>query len=176
MAYDKVVDSVALDTQLISIADAIRAKTGGTDSLVFPDGFSQAIAAIEAGGSGVVFASGTFTVASDTATNGYVITHNLGVIPQIFILTAKYFMSAHNYNICSYGVIDENIRNVGYNSSNKYAIFFSQKGNDYFINIGLDFNKTITIDDSSITMEECSNANLTGGLLHSWVAVGGIQV
>lgn len=129
-----------------------------------------------AGGSGVVFASGTFTVASDTATNGYVITHNLGVIPQIFILTAKYYMSANNYNICSYGVIAENIRNVGYNSSNKYAFFYSQKGNGYSLRLGLDSNKTIMIDDSSITMEECNVANLTGGLRHSWVAIGGIQV
>lgn len=67
MAYDKVVDSAALDTQLTSIADAIRAKTGGSDSLVFPDGFSQAIAAIEAGGGGGNFTTGEFTLASSTA-------------------------------------------------------------------------------------------------------------
>ena len=75
MAYDKVVDSVALDTQLTSIADAIRAKTGGTDSLVFPDGFSQAIAAIEAGvGSGSAtilgrtYDCGTFISAENAGT------------------------------------------------------------------------------------------------------------
>lgn len=67
MAYDKVVDSAALDTQLTSIADAIRAKTGGSDSLAFPDGFSQAIAAIEAGGGGGNFTTGEFTLASNTA-------------------------------------------------------------------------------------------------------------
>ena len=33
MAYDKVVDSAALDTALTDIADAIRTKTGGTDPL-----------------------------------------------------------------------------------------------------------------------------------------------
>ena len=33
MAYDKVVDSAALDSALTDIADAIRTKTGGTDSL-----------------------------------------------------------------------------------------------------------------------------------------------
>ena len=72
MAYDKVVDSAALDTQLTSIADAIRAKTGGSDSLVFPDGFSQAIAAIEAGGGGGsatilgrTYECGTFISAED---------------------------------------------------------------------------------------------------------------
>ena len=69
MAFDKVVDSAALDTQLTSIADAIRAKTGGSDSLVFPDGFLQAIAAIEAGGGsggGQAFQCGTVVSADDT--------------------------------------------------------------------------------------------------------------
>ena len=69
MAFDKVVDSVALDTQLTSIADAIRAKTGGSDSLVFPDGFLQAIAAIEAGGGsggGQAFQCGTVVSADGT--------------------------------------------------------------------------------------------------------------
>ena len=87
MAYDKVVDSAALDTQLTSIADAIRAKTGGSDSLVFPDGFLQAIAAIEAGGGGgggAKIVTETFTVAEDTSTP-FEITHNLGSIPKIAI-------------------------------------------------------------------------------------------
>lgn len=69
MAFDKVVDSAVLDTQLTSIADAIRAKTGGSDSLVFPDGFLQAIAAIEAGGGsggGQAFQCGTVVSADGT--------------------------------------------------------------------------------------------------------------
>ena len=69
MSLDKVVDSAALDTQLTSIADAIRAKTGGSDSLVFPDGFLQAIAAIEAGGGsggGQAFQCGTVVSADGT--------------------------------------------------------------------------------------------------------------
>ena len=82
MAYDKVVDSAALDTQLTSIADAIRAKTGGSDSLVFPDGFSQAIAAIEAGG-GAGFATGTLTFNESQAINSdLTVTHNLGFAPD----------------------------------------------------------------------------------------------
>lgn len=39
MAVDKLVDSTALDTSLTAIADAIRAKTGGSSQLVFPMGF-----------------------------------------------------------------------------------------------------------------------------------------
>ena len=77
---------MALTDKLTAIADAIRAKTGGTDLLAFPDGFLQAIAAIEAGGGGgsAKIVTETFTVAEDTSTP-FEITHNLGSIPKIAI-------------------------------------------------------------------------------------------
>lgn len=95
MAYDKVVDSAALDTQLTSIADAIRAKTGGSDSLVFPDGFLQAIAAIEAGGGsggGQAFQCGTVVSADGT---------NL-VVPCTLdnILIVRNFPPSSKYTAC----------------------------------------------------------------------------
>lgn len=52
------------DTDLAAVADAIRAKGGTNDPLSFPQGFVDAIDAIETGGSGsgaTVVASGTFT-------------------------------------------------------------------------------------------------------------------
>ncbi len=47
MAIDKAVDSAALDAGLTSIADAIRAKSGTSAQLDFPNGFSAAVKAIE---------------------------------------------------------------------------------------------------------------------------------
>ena len=52
MTLDKVVDSAALDAEMTSVANAIRAKTGNTDMLAWPDGFLAAIAEIAGGGSG----------------------------------------------------------------------------------------------------------------------------
>lgn len=49
MAYDKVVDSAALDGALTGIADAIRSKTGGTEKLTM-EGMAAAIASITGGG------------------------------------------------------------------------------------------------------------------------------
>ena len=99
MAYDKVVDSAALDTQLTSIADAIRAKTGGSDSLAFPDGFSQAIAAIEAGGGsgGAKIATGTVIPAND---NSITIEHGLGEVPNVFFWCTTDFVNhtTNDYN------------------------------------------------------------------------------
>ncbi len=50
MSADKLVDSTQLDTDLTSVADAIRAKSGGSSQLAFPAGFVSEIQAIPSGG------------------------------------------------------------------------------------------------------------------------------
>ena len=49
MALDKLVDSSQLDSGLTTIANAIRAKTGDSAQLIFPDDFSSAINNISTG-------------------------------------------------------------------------------------------------------------------------------
>ena len=65
MAFDKVVDSAALDAGMKSVADAIRAKTGTTDLLAWPDGFKAAVEGIQTGG-GQAFQFGTVVSADGT--------------------------------------------------------------------------------------------------------------
>ena len=50
MAVDKLVDSTQLDTDLTSVANAIRTKGGTSAQLAFPAGFVSAVEAIPAGG------------------------------------------------------------------------------------------------------------------------------
>ena len=57
MALDKAIDSAQLDANLTTIADAIRAKGGTSDALVFPSGFVSAVQAIQAGGGGTITAA-----------------------------------------------------------------------------------------------------------------------
>lgn len=52
MAVDKLVDSTQLDADLTSVANAIRTKGGTSAQLAFPQGFVDAIDAIETGGGG----------------------------------------------------------------------------------------------------------------------------
>lgn len=66
MSVDKLVDSTQLNTDLTSVANAIRAKSGGSSQLAFPSGFVSAIADIPSGGGG---AWTEFTAAS-SASNG----------------------------------------------------------------------------------------------------------
>lgn len=65
MTFDKVVDSAALDAGMKSVADAIRAKTGTTDLLAWPDGFKSAVEGIQTGG-GQAFQCGTVVSADGT--------------------------------------------------------------------------------------------------------------
>ena len=52
MAYDKVVDSAALDAAMTYTANRIRNKTGGTDQITWDSakGFGDAVDAISSGG------------------------------------------------------------------------------------------------------------------------------
>ncbi len=52
MAFDKVVDSAKLDSALTATANAIRAKTGGTEPIIFDEtqGFKADVEIIETGG------------------------------------------------------------------------------------------------------------------------------
>lgn len=53
MATYKVVDADKLDSDLKAVADRIRAKSGASDKLDFPDGFKNAVDSIATGGGGL---------------------------------------------------------------------------------------------------------------------------
>lgn len=64
MSVDKLVDSTQLETDLTSVANAIRTKGGTSSQLAFPSGFVSAINNIPTGGGGTpISADGITTVA-----------------------------------------------------------------------------------------------------------------
>lgn len=67
MAYDKVIDSAALDADLKSVADAIREKGGTSGTMIFPAGFINAISSMKTGGNMERY---EVTFASDITGNG----------------------------------------------------------------------------------------------------------
>lgn len=125
MAYDKVVDSAALDASLTAIADAIRAKAGTSDAMTL-DGMAEAIAAISAGGGEGVFgesaASGSFTLSIGAAS--FTVEHGLGKTPtyalvflgaqrtysrtkKLLICAAAYSSPGGNRQLCVYGTTSD---------------------------------------------------------------------
>lgn len=72
MALDKLVDSTQLDSDLGDIADAIRAKSGGSGQLAFPAGFVSEIGNIPSGGGGMTLDWATVqevTIGANSVTN-----------------------------------------------------------------------------------------------------------
>lgn len=66
MAVDKLVDSTQLNTNLTSVANAIRAKSGGSNQLAFPSGFVSEISNIPSGGGGIDVSDAAVPIAQNT--------------------------------------------------------------------------------------------------------------
>ena len=82
---------VAPKQDLVNIADAIREKTETTDGMAL-DEMAALIAAIEAGGGGIKYATGTISLAETTtitSSNPTTLTHNLGIIPSLLYMQAN---------------------------------------------------------------------------------------
>ncbi len=80
MAYDKVVDSAALDAAMTYTADRIRNKTGGTDQIMWDSvkGFGDAVDAISSGGGNPFESLETFRLS-----NNLTITEFVANIPNV---------------------------------------------------------------------------------------------
>ena len=139
------------------------------------DALAELIASIEAGGggNGIVYTSGTLTFTSSTKCENHVITHGLGVTPQIFILCIKYYESG-NYALQNFGVISEGLRNLGYTAP-KFAYYYTNTGINMYYRIGVVNNKSITIDESTITIPDLNSGVFVSGVNYSWHAIGGIE-
>ena len=100
MALDKVVDSAALDAEMTSVANAIRAKTGNAAMLAWPNGFLAAIAEIAGGGgAGLAYGMGEFVLDADVkALDPPSLPHNLGEIPEFILVWTDDFAGLSEEN------------------------------------------------------------------------------
>lgn len=97
---------IANKSDLVTVADAIREKAGIEDGLAFPEGFAEAIAAIEAGeipSNITEIAGGTLTMASDQRQH-FAITHNMGKPPSVLVL----WSASTNQGNMGWGIIFPN--------------------------------------------------------------------
>ena len=75
MSVDKLVDSTQLDSDLTSVANAIRGKTGGSVTLTFPADFVSAINGIPTGGS---LETGSQTITATESSQSITMTPSVG--------------------------------------------------------------------------------------------------
>ena len=90
MAYDKVVDSAALDAAMTYTANRIRNKTGGTDQIAWDSakGFGDAVDAISSGGGNPFESLETFRLS-----NNLTITEFVANIPNVTSLSRSFIYS-----------------------------------------------------------------------------------
>lgn len=87
MAVDKLVDSSQLNSDLTTVANAIRTKGGTSASLAFPSGFVSAIQAIPTGGGSATIAKATATATLTSAASSISFT-GLSGNPTSFAVTS----------------------------------------------------------------------------------------
>lgn len=93
MSVDKLVDSTQLDSDLTSVANAIRTKGGTSASLAFPADFVSAIAAIPSGGGLAGVDGGIYTPATETQT--FSVPVNATYSHIVFISTSPFSSMLH---------------------------------------------------------------------------------
>lgn len=202
MALDKVVDSAALDAGMTSVADAIRAKAGTTDMLVWPDGFAAAINAITTGGGegGVKITEYIVTENADRSLwlneQGIKLMKglNLLVSSKIFYNTvnAKYAQGAVTAILLMWDGVAGTTNEQNNTYSNKshlrgcqlpqgtYAIFGTVGnlaiGNTTAINIAEDGSLTCTTSATGVTTGNYNNSFIEGGYTYYLVQVPSEEV
>ena len=178
-------EAVRLANTKTAIATAIEGKGVTVPDGTLLDGIAPLVEAISAGG-GMNFVTGTFTTTDDITSN-IVITHDLGVKPQLFfvacsrdtnraysgsspeIMVFAYFMMDNNktyypYYLCRY-------QKVGYSVSEFGKGLVSESGTD---TTGLWYR--FNIDETTVTLKQ-STINSQYGIGAStdffWIAYGG---
>jgi hypothetical protein len=166
-------DYLIHDSTLEDIADAIRAKTGGS-SLIAPEDMASVIASISTGG--IVLPSflskvdgGSFTYATDTAIQGNKVSHNLGVKPKGYIIWSDDVMMdgnayANQTLMFSYGIGLPWVNNGSTNTTGySYAMWRRTNGGVTEAN-----NSTPTITSSEIA--PAGHFYWRGGASYNWFA------
>lgn len=158
-----------------AIKTAIEGKGVTVPDGTLLDGMAALIESIEAGGGGgIVYTSGTLVFSSSIKCSGYELTHGLGQIPQIFIITSK-FQGNSDYSLYYYTEISEGLRNFGYNAD-KFCYAFANKGFNYSARCGIVGDEVNTMDENKITFREANYSHFDNRQPYSWIAIGGIAV
>lgn len=165
-----------------ALATAIQGKGVTVPDGTKLDGMAALVEAISAGG-GMNFVTGTFTTTDDITSN-IVITHDLGVKPQLFFVACSqdiknaYSGSTPKVMVFAYFMMDNNktkylcrYHNVGYSSSefDKDSISNSGTGTT---NLWYKFN----IDETTVTLKQSainSKYGIGASIDFFWIAYGG---
>ena len=166
MAYDKAVDSAVLDAGLTAIANAIREKGGTSDNLAFPQAMANAIAAIEAGGGGIVVPNALCEYAVITAAKNKVnLSINLENIDLSDITKTSYFMAialdSLPYGTKGYIIACFQCSTVNNTDGSNVKKGFKFTGTASYPYVNMDSTLHITIEGSTVTWRTSDSTGYT---------------
>lgn len=159
-------DYLVTDTELTSVADAIRTKGGTSANLSFPTEFVSAINAIA---TGKQVASGTYTAPSSDVTSGTVILTtiaDLGFTPSAIIFRQR--------TSGSFGTGYIQVSMIfPYDNNNYYFFYFGAGGNGSGpVATMATGNARVGISDGKVLFTATSNAKLKAGQAYYWYMIG----
>lgn len=132
-------DYLTTDTDLTSVADAIRAKGGTSAALEWPSGYVQAIADIPSGGGGGMLI--TVTLTENGSTTVYSLDKTVGEILSALSEGISPLFSFTDSNGLHYFGMDETL----FVSSSSYFYIKSTRWSDTFSASGLDAYPSFTV-------------------------------
>lgn len=165
MAENKVVNTTQLEADLTSIADAIREKTGGSDSLAFPDGFVSAMDNLALSNNLCFFLDEKFTLVD-----------GISVRSSAVVFTSEKLKSLSDYHML---VIEKTTANTVSNGIYLYVImpnaptcefrkaFVGTSSSTVPLNLSSSAND-ITIDNGNITIQTGTN-QVQAGEYHLYI-------
>ncbi len=173
-------------SELTSIANAIRSKTGSTSSITFPSGFISEIENIGGGTSGLEYETGVYTSSSGTATQLIPFTNTHSSVPSFFAIVSTYTYALNaqvmsevfarteslgytpqdeNYHVL-YGVVLRTYANSSGNTTyGAYNIYTSASSTDSSSTTNMRYWAT----ESQIKLLRSSSANVYGD--YKWIAI-----
>lgn len=168
---------LTLKSELTSVANAIRAKGGTTDPLIYPDGFVAAIQAISSGGEFVI-EHGTKVFAEDVVLKNtpLIIQHSVNNSPFLFVGISGKTGSKVAYQV-AYTLKTNRIDgySIPYRTDYDGYIMWGSSNGTYDVNMLYRYNKLITLGTQRVTINNPSGYNnvafLAGSTLN-WYVVG----
>lgn len=156
MAENKVVNITQLESDLTSIANAIREKSGASGSLVFPDGFADAIASIASVPSEIAeLSSGVYIPAGTTSAT---IAHGLSQKPHFAIIFAP--------TISTTGIAAVAIATGKKDDSSEYVL---RAYSGYVGSAWTNCSQPTYASLTATNIQTGSNRTLTAGTTYYWV-------
>ena len=166
MALDKLVDSTQLDTDLTSVANAIRTKGGTSAQLAFPADFVSAIGAISGGESYALLASGDYTLSADAASMTIPIGTISGTIKSFCVVRADSTRS------CTYqwaGIFDVGDLTHS-NFINMWMCKYSTQA-QWSANLWAD-RPVLSQEDGTLKLTRMTSGNTVKAGTHNWYIYG----